>query len=84
MDQIPKHIQESTVLTGNNLGQLGNIEQLPSNDEINDFSKKSEISSILDSLDSDGEKLEEELHKLAAKYLTDGEVENAWKVLLQS
>ncbi len=83
VDQIPAHIRNSTVLTGNNLGQLGNVEKLPSQEEINVFSTEPEVSSILDSLDSDHEKLQEELHRLAAKHLADGNVENAWKVLLQ-
>ena len=34
IDQLPAHIRNSTVLTGNNLGRLGNVEQLPSPAEI--------------------------------------------------
>ncbi len=84
VDQIPPHIRNSRILTGNNLGQLGNVEKLPSQEEINLFSSEPEISSILDSLDSDHERLQEELHKLAAKHLVEGNVVEAWKVLLQS
>jgi flavin reductase (DIM6/NTAB) family NADH-FMN oxidoreductase RutF len=29
IDQLPPHIRNSTILTGNNLGRLGNVERLP-------------------------------------------------------
>ena len=35
VDALPKGIRESDVLTGNNLGRLGNLEQLPSPQDIN-------------------------------------------------
>ncbi len=84
VDQIPDHIRNSKILTGNNLGQLGNIEKLPSQEEINTFATEPEVSSILDSLESNHERMEEELHLLASKHLTEGNVHAAWKVLLQS
>ncbi len=34
VDTLPKHIQESDVLTGNNLGRLGNAEQIPSKEGV--------------------------------------------------
>lgn len=83
VDQIPSHIRNSTVLTGNNLGQLGNVEHLPTHEEIEQFGKEPEVSSILDSLESDNEKLQHELHLLASKLLAEGNVRDAWKVLLQ-
>jgi len=33
-DQLPSYIKESTILSANNLGQLGNIESIPSDDEV--------------------------------------------------
>lgn len=84
IDQIPGSIRNSTVLTGNDLGQLGNVESLPSQEKIDQFSTEPEVRAILDGLDADINLRQEELHRLAAKHLLDGEVENAWKVLLQS
>lgn len=81
VDQIPDHIRTSTVLTGNHLGQLGNVENLPSNDEVEDFSSEPEVRAILDSFD-DEENIQLELHKLAADLLNEGEVDTAWKVLM--
>lgn len=37
VDQIPEEIRNSPILTGNDLGLLGSIEQLPSTDEINNY-----------------------------------------------
>lgn len=83
VDKIPRHIRYSPILSGNNLGQLGNVERLPTDEEIAQFSNEPEVSSILDSLDSDNEKLQDELHRLAVKHLAEGDVAGAWKVLLQ-
>lgn len=37
VDKLPKHILESEILTGNNLGRLGNSEKLPTQEEITTF-----------------------------------------------
>ncbi|PCH68796.1 MAG: flavin reductase [Bacteroidetes bacterium] len=73
IDQIPDHIRNSSVLTGNDLGQLGNIEQLPTEDEVAAFQNDPLLNNI--------EK--EQLHQLAKDLLAKGNVEDAWKVLLQ-
>lgn len=81
VDQIPDHIRTSTVLTGNHLGMLGNVEALPDEEEVKDFSSEPEVRAILDSFDDD-ENIQLELHKLAADLLNEGEVDTAWKVLM--
>ncbi|MEQ8904551.1 flavin reductase family protein [Ekhidna sp.] len=81
VDQIPDQIRTSTVLTGNHLGMLGNVEALPTEEEVNDFANEPEVRSILDSFD-DEENIQLELHKLAADLLNEGEVDTAWKVLM--
>lgn len=82
VDQIPHSIRYSKILTGNNLGRLGNVEELPSEKEIREFSKEIQFENLLKNI-KDKEKLEEHLHRLAQEYLERGEVANAWKVLLQ-
>lgn len=37
VDNLPSFIKESNVYTGNNLGRLGNIEKIPSEDEVDNF-----------------------------------------------
>lgn len=84
VDALSKSIRNSSTLTGNHLGKLGNTEQLPSSDEIEAFSLEPEVQAILTGLSEDPDQLSEELHKLGRIYLDKGEVQNAWKVLLQS
>jgi hypothetical protein len=46
IDQIPAHIRNSDVLSGNDLGQLGNVEALPDQSAISEFSNMEEIKNL--------------------------------------
>lgn len=81
VDQIPKRIRESIILTGNNLGKLGNVERLPSDEELEDYCKGNSVQTIF-SNSTDGLEVREQLHQLAQDLLSDGKVEEAWKALL--
>ena len=72
VDSIPEKIRNSSILTGNNLGQLGNIEKIPNKEEILAYKKEH-----LKNLSS-----EKELHYAAKKLLDEGKVEEGWKTLL--
>lgn len=75
IDQIPVHIRNSNVLTGNDLGRLGNIEKLPTENEVKLFQSEK--------IWKDASKIGiDELHRLAKNYLSEGNIEEAWKVLL--
>ncbi len=74
VDAIPHKIRNSTVLTGNNLGQLGNFAKLPSTEEVQSYRKE-----FLKTVSA-----EIELHTSAKKLLDEGRVEEAWKVLLSA
>lgn len=77
VDAIPDHIRLSSVLTGNDLGKLGNIEKLPTEQEIEVFLKgELEIQAVVNS------GIEKELHSKAQEYLHKNDVLSAWKVLL--
>jgi flavin reductase (DIM6/NTAB) family NADH-FMN oxidoreductase RutF len=73
VDTIPLEIRNSTVLTGNNLGMLGNIEQLPTEDTVNNFRKEHPQFIGLEVVKK---------HTFAQEYLSKNDVESAWKVLL--
>ncbi|MBT8236874.1 MAG: flavin reductase family protein [Bacteroidia bacterium] len=77
VDSIPETIRNSHILTGNDLGKLGNIDELPGQQEINDFvDSDHELREIL---------LEEDIRKIhirAQDYLKENDVLSAWKVLL--
>jgi flavin reductase (DIM6/NTAB) family NADH-FMN oxidoreductase RutF len=83
VDQIPYSIRDSKILTGNNLGRLGNVEQLPSDDDVKLFSQEASIKKVIEDAGNNEELLEESIHKLAQQYLDKGEILNAWKTLLQ-
>lgn len=40
IDQLPAHVRNSELLTGNNLGRLGNLERLPTPEEITALKKE--------------------------------------------
>lgn len=75
VDRIPERIRKSKVLTGNDLGMLGNVEQLPDEMSIQEFGKNEFVLQAL-------QEGEEYIHQLAHELLLKGEIENAWKVLL--
>jgi len=77
VDQIPHAIRTSNILTGNNLGMLGNIERLPTADEVQSFiASDISIRAIISADDT------AQLHKKAQEYLHNNDVLSAWKVLL--
>ncbi|WP_282053655.1 flavin reductase family protein [Maribacter luteus] len=77
VDAIPEKIRNSAVLTGNDLGKLGNVEQLPSKIEIGEFIGSNEVlSSMVKNNDL------QSLHHKAKEYIDRNEVLSAWKLLL--
>lgn len=75
VDNIPLAIRNSKVLTGNDLGLLGNVERIPSLAEVKDFSESQQVKWA-------NERGQEANHLLASQYLQSGKVSEAWKVLL--
>ena len=73
VDLIPAVIRNSIILTGNNLGMLGNIAQLPTQDTVNNFGKEHPEFIGLETTKK---------HTFAQEYLIKNDVESAWKVLL--
>lgn len=83
-DNIPLNIRESKILTGNNLGRLGNVEKLPTQKEIEAYKKEETIHKILTDKNIFENKnvLKSALHSYAKQLLEKGKVLEAWKVLL--
>lgn len=81
VDSIPEDIRNSTILTGNNLGQLGNVEGLPNETDVNDY-KLMELSDLFMEHQDDAAELEKQLHLKASELLKEGNVIDAWKTLL--
>ena len=77
VDALPEHVRNSMILTGNDLGLLGNIEALPSTKEIEEF-----IESVNKSYPNVKQSTHREKHKIAQNYLSFGDVQSAIKILL--
>jgi flavin reductase (DIM6/NTAB) family NADH-FMN oxidoreductase RutF len=78
-DQLPESIRKSTILTGNELGKLANVHELPNIDPaFNDDGLKQIIQYYAINPDD----MEKELHYYAQQLLAAGKVYEAWQVLL--
>lgn len=77
-DGLPENVKTSSVLSGNDLGQLGKQIDLPSAEEIAEFAETHpELKTLIAEQDN-----EKRLHTLAKSFISKGDVESAWKVLL--
>lgn len=77
VDAMPDEIKNSMIFTGNDLGMLGNIEALPKMPEINSF-----IQIVSERYPNIKEMSLREKHVIARNYLSFGDIESAWKLLL--
>ena len=79
VDALPVEIKSSKILTGNDLGQLANVQQLP---VIDPSFEDSHLKQIIQYYSNSPSELEKELHNYAHTLLKDGKVSEAWQVLL--
>ncbi|MEN2283556.1 flavin reductase family protein [Algoriphagus sp. SE2] len=84
VDQMPENVRNSTILSGNNLGRLGNVEKLPSEEELREFAKSVEIQEMKIRFQNDPDSWVDHLHLLAKEALESGDLEKAWLILLQA
>ncbi|MDG2194807.1 MAG: flavin reductase family protein [Polaribacter sp.] len=73
VDAIPEEIRKSEILTGNDLGMLGNVTQFPSLENVDNFAK--------DNPQFMGLEITKK-HTFAKAFLNTNDIESAWKVLL--
>ncbi len=66
VDQLPDIIKSSKVLTGNDLGMLGNVEQMPA---------KGSVDEVIEYADAN------EVHQRAHQLLIENKVQAAWRLL---
>jgi flavin reductase (DIM6/NTAB) family NADH-FMN oxidoreductase RutF len=79
VDALPASIRNSKWLSGNDLGQLANVHELPDLDPAFD---DHQYKQIIQYFSINPTELEEELHRYAQKLLNAGKVNQAWQVLL--
>ena len=79
VDALAPNIRNSKILTGNNLGQLGNVYEVPVVEPSFDDAHLKQII-LYYSINPDD--MEKEIHSYAKKLLEEGKVYEAWQVLL--
>ncbi len=77
VDAMPEEVKNSMVLTGNDLGMLGNVEELPNQKEIDAF-----ITTVSEHYPNIKNMSHHQKHSIARNYLSYGDVSSAWKLLL--
>ena len=78
VDMLPDHIQNSSILTGNDLGILGNVEEIPSLKIVAEFWAESEQKELKNKLKTTDDK-----HLKAKEFIQNKDVFKAWCVLLK-
>ncbi len=81
LDALPENIRNSKTLTGNHLGQLANVHELP---QIEPNYENERLKNIITYYSGDPAEMEKELHIYASVLLNENKVEDAWQVLLTS
>ena len=79
IDVLPASIRHSKILTGNNLGQLANVNEMPVIDPSFD---DAHLRNIIQYYSVSPDEMEKELHAYSKKLLDEGKVKDAWQVLL--
>jgi flavin reductase (DIM6/NTAB) family NADH-FMN oxidoreductase RutF len=81
IDLLPEDIRNSSILTGNNLGRLANINKIPSPEEVKIFSENFNYDALPR---SNGDDRNVTIHKHAQHLLAQGETKKAWLLLLSA
>lgn len=79
VDVLPESIRLSRILTGNHLGQLANVHEMP---VVEPSFDDTHLKSIIQYYSVNPTEMEKELHLYAATLLDQGRVSDAWQVLL--
>lgn len=79
VDELPINIRNSSILTGNNLGQLANVERMP---HINPGFRNEKLNQIFQYYTNDPVEMEKEIQWYAKELLDDNKIDEAWQVLL--
>ncbi|MGI8601183.1 MAG: flavin reductase family protein [Chitinophagaceae bacterium] len=79
VDALPESIKQSKILTGNHLGKLANVNELP---VIQPSYDDDHLKNIIQYFSINPADMEKELHTYAAKLLDENKIQEAWQVLL--
>ncbi|SCY37214.1 NADH-FMN oxidoreductase RutF, flavin reductase (DIM6/NTAB) family [Nonlabens sp. Hel1_33_55] len=72
VDALPEHARNSDTLTGNDLGKLGNLHEIPDDDEVLAFAKAENFQHLET----------KQKHSKAKELIAKNQIADAWKILL--
>ena len=75
VDALPESIRNSEILTGNDLGHLANVREMP---VIEASFDDAHLKNIIQYYSTNPDEMEKELHAYAKKLLGEGKVKEAW------
>ena len=78
-DALPASVRASEILSGNDLGLLANVHEMP---QIDTSFEDEHLKQIVQYYSVNPEEMEKEIHLYAKKLLSEGKVMQAWQVLL--
>ncbi len=81
IDELPAAIRNSKILSGNDLGKLANVQELP---VIDPAFEDDHLKQIIQYYNLNPDDMEKELHRYAKKLLENGKTKEAWQILLAS
>lgn len=81
VDALPASVRNSKILSGNDLGLLGNVHEMP---VVEPAFNDDKLKNIILYFSINPEEMEAELHRYAKELLSAGKVNEAWQVLLAS
>lgn len=81
VDSLPEAVQESNILTGNNLGRLGNLETEPTTVEIDAIRNSESIKIVLEAYSSNTNSRKDALHRMAQSFIEKNELRKALAVV---
>lgn len=82
VNALPMHVRNSRILTGNDLGLLGGISELPTAEEIKAYRSQSKLDELIQEKGNNPSEVEKQLHQNAKMLLSEGKVKEACMMLL--
>jgi flavin reductase (DIM6/NTAB) family NADH-FMN oxidoreductase RutF len=82
VNALPMHARNSRILTGNDLGLLGGISELPTAEEIKAYRNQSRLDELIQEKGDNRSEVEKQLHQNAKMLLSEGKVKEACMMLL--
>lgn len=83
VDSLPEEVRYSKILTGNDLGQLGNLQNMPDEGGIKTYSERVDVKNFFQRLEGDAENLTMAVHLAARQLIDKGLPEEALCLLMK-